>query len=82
MANFPSELIAVIGSASTVNYAASLCVLASMFMGSLSRIERKPEVGLRVYTKAGDVVRVALDRPVMTCAAPVSGLSRGCPMLS
>ena len=55
-----SKLIAIIGSASTVNYAASsyaasLCVLASMFMGSSFRMEKKLEVGLRVYTKAGDI---------------------------
>ena len=55
MAAFSSKLIAVISSASTVNYAASLCVVASTFMGSSFRLERKPEVGLRMYTKAGDV---------------------------
>ena len=55
MAAFPSKLIAVISSAAIVNYAASLCGLASMFMGSSFRMERKPEVGLRVYTQAGDV---------------------------
>ena len=55
MAAFPSKLIAVISSASTVDYAASLCVLVSMFMGSSFRVDRGPEVGLRAYTKAGDV---------------------------
>ena len=53
---FFSKLIAVTGSASTVNYAVSLCVLASILMGSSFRVERKLEVGLRVYAKAGDVV--------------------------
>ena len=42
-------------SASTDNYAASLCVLVSMLMGLSFRMERKIEVGLWVYTKAGDV---------------------------
>ena len=55
MAAFPSKVIAVISSVSTVHYAARLCVLASMFMNSSFRMERKPEVGLRVYAKAGDV---------------------------
>ena len=55
MAAFLSKLIAVISSASTVNYAASFCVLASMFMDSSFRMERKTEVGLRVYAKAGYV---------------------------
>ena len=50
-------MIAVISSASTVNYSASLCVLASMCMDVSLRIERKHEVGLRVYTKTGDVAR-------------------------
>ena len=49
------KLIAVIGSSSTVNYAAGLWVLDSMITGSSFRMERKLEVGLRVYTKAGDV---------------------------
>ena len=57
MAAFPSKMIAVISSASTVNYSASLCVLASMCMDVSLRIERKHEVGLRVYTKTGDVAR-------------------------
>ena len=35
-----------------------------MFMGSSFRMKRKLEVGLRVFTKAGDVP-VALDRPVL-----------------
>ena len=50
-----TKLIAAIGSASTVDYGTSLCVLASMFMESAFRMYRKPEVGLRVYTKAGDI---------------------------
>ena len=52
---FISKLVAVIGSASTVNYAVGLCVLVSMLMGSSFRMERNLKVGLRVYTKAGDV---------------------------
>ena len=55
MSAFPSNLIAIISSASTVSYADGLCVLDSGFMGSLFRMERKPDVGLRVHTKAGDV---------------------------
>ena len=53
MKSFPSKLIAVISSASVVSYEPSLCVLVSMFMGS--RFRKKPEVGLRVFMKAGDV---------------------------
>ena len=75
--SFPSQPIAVIGSASAVDYAASLCVLASFFMGSSFRIERKPEVDLRVYTKAGDVACGSWSFCV-DCADPVSGSSRGC----
>ena len=54
MAAFPSKPIALISSASTVNYAASFCVMISMFMGSFFRMVRKPDVTLQVYTKAGD----------------------------
>ena len=42
-------------------YAASICISASMIMGSSFGMERNLDVDLRVYTIAGDV---ALDRPV------------------
>ena len=78
MAAFSSTLIAVISSASTVNFATSLCFLASICMGSLFRKERKPEVGLRVYTKAGDVASGSWSSCVGS-ADPVSGFARVCP---
>ena len=54
MAAFSSNLNAIISSASIVYYADSLCVLDAGFMGSLFRMEKNPDVGLWVYTKAGD----------------------------
>ena len=54
--SFPSKLIAVISSASTVvDHAVSVCFLVPMFMGPPFRKKKKLEVGLRVYTKAVDV---------------------------
>ena len=41
-------------------------------------MERKPEVGLQVYTKAGDVASGSWSSYVDS-ADPVSGFSRGCP---
>ena len=78
MAAFPAKRIAVISSASTANFAYSLCVVASMFIGSAFRMEIKPEVGLRVYMKAGDVANGSWSSCVDS-ADPVSGFARGCP---
>ena len=41
-------------------------------------MERKLEVGLRVYTKAGDVASGPRSSSVDS-ADPVSGFARGCP---
>ena len=52
VSSFPSKLIDAIRSASTFDHAVSVYFLVPMLMGPPFRKKRKPEVGLRVYTKA------------------------------
>lgn len=47
--------MAVISSATTLNFAVTVCYLAPMLMGPPFRKKRKPEIGLRVYTKGVEV---------------------------
>ena len=74
VAAFLSKRIAVITSASTVIYAASLCDMVPMFIGVSFRTERKLEIGLRVYTNAGDVASASRS-PCVHSADPVLGFS-------
>ena len=48
VSSFPSELIAVMSSVSTVDHAVIVCFLVPMLMGLPFRKTRKPEVALRV----------------------------------
>ena len=77
MGAFPSKLIAVTSSASTVNYAASLCVLASMFF-FLWALRSGWRGSLRLAcgcTRRPEMSPLALDRPVLIPQI----LSRGFP---
>ena len=78
MASFPSaKLMPVINSACTVDHAVSICDLFPILVGPPSSKRRKPEVGLRVYTKAVDVASGSLSSCVGS-AGSATGFSRGC----
>ena len=77
MSSFPSKLIAVISSPSTVDHAVSVCFLVPMLMGPPFRKKRKPEVGLQVYTKAVEVA-IGSWPSCLDSADPVWGFARRC----
>lgn len=73
----PSKLISKFSSSSTVDCAVSVYVLALMPMRPPSK-KRKPDVGMRVYSKAVDVA----SGPRLSCFEtenPAAGFDRGCP---
>ena len=78
VSSFPSKLIAVISSASTVDHAVSVCFSVPMLMGPPFGKKKKPEVGLRVYTKVVEVASGSWSSCVDS-ADPVSGFARRCP---
>ena len=55
VSSFPSKLIAVTSSSSTVDHAVRVSFLVPMLMGPPFRKERKPEVGLPLCTRAVEV---------------------------
>ena len=73
-----SNLIAVISSASSVDHAVSACFLVLMLMGSPFRRKKKPEVGLRVYTKPAQVSSGSWSS-FADSTDTVSGCARRCP---
>ena len=78
VSSFTSIPITVISSASTADHAVSVCFLVPMLMVPPFRKKRKPEVGLRVYTKAVAVASDSLSSYVDP-ADPVSGFARRYP---
>ena len=78
MSSFPSNQIIVISSASTVDHAVRVCFLLRMLVRPPFRKKRKPEVNLRVYTKAVEVASGSWSSCVDS-ADPVAGFGRRCP---
>ena len=80
MFSYPSKLIAIISSALTVEHAVSVCFFDPMLIGPPFGRKRKPQVGLRVYTKAVEVASASWSSGVDSMDA-VSVFSHRCPSL-
>lgn len=74
---FPPKLMAIISSASPVDCAVIICLLAPMLMGSLLRKKREPEVDMRMYMKAVDAS--GSRSSCAESADPAAGFARDCP---
>ena len=78
MASFAPELVLVKRASVTVEYAVSICALASIMMDPPSSKGKKPKVASLVYTKAIDV-SPGSPPPCVKPRGPAAGLARGYP---